>query len=123
MIPWLVVAAAAGIAAWLFVRGERVRARSVFALAADLESVGEYEAACFHYAVARNAGAPRSACEVNVRRLWSEQGPFTFRALAEDLPSGYCAYESCGEGYHSVTVADIHCIIGISNAGPDRTHQ
>ena len=123
MSAWLLFAAAAGVGVWLFVRSERARARLVLTSAAYFESVGEYEAACFHYAVASRARAARSECEANVRRLWLERGPFTFEALEEGLRSGYCAYEGCGEGHHSVTVADIRRIIEMSSAGTAATHQ
>lgn len=76
----------------------------MFELAQRLEAQGEYEAACFHYAVARNAGANRSACETRIRALWHEYGPFQFRDIGEEL-------RSCGQGYHQLTMGDIDRIV------------
>jgi hypothetical protein len=119
MTTWLLLAGAvAALVAWLFVRSERSRAHSVLALASDLEARGEYEASCFHYAVALSAGASAAEYKANVRRLWSAHGPFTFATLAGQLRSDYCRSESCGEGYHAITVADIQRIVDGSRSTP-----
>ena len=112
MTPWLLLAGAVAIGVWAFVRGERGRRRSVLALASQLEFRGEYEAACFHYAVAGNAGADRSECETKVRALWAQHGPFDFNGPGVDLRSKYCKYESCAKGYHQLTVGEIDRIVG-----------
>ena len=118
MTVWLLLAGGVAALAWFFLRSERSRAHSTLALASDLEAQGDYEASCFHYAVALNAGASPAECEANVRRLWSAHGPFTFDTLLGELRSGYCRYESCGEGYHAITTDDIQRIVNRSKPTP-----
>jgi hypothetical protein len=117
----LVLLALAGLAAsavaWL-ARSERRRAESVLELAARLEAQHAYEAACFHYAVAASAGADRATCETKVRDLWNAHGPFPFADTAEELRAKYCEYESCGEGFHEVTVQDVRRIVEAGQPPP-----
>ena len=107
---------AVGAGVW-FVWTERRRGREVLELGARLEAQGAYEAACFHYAVAVNAGVARAHCEARIRELWEAHGPFLFSDTAEELRAKYCSYESCGEGYHQLTVGDIQRIVGTSRSG------
>jgi len=106
---------AAGAVAW-FVWTERSRGRGVLELATRLEAQGAYEAACFHYAVAANTGVARTHCEERIRSLWEAHGPFLFSDTAEELRAKYCRYESCGEGYHQLTVGDIQRIVATSRS-------
>lgn len=91
---------------------ERRRAREVFDLATTLEGRGEYESACFHYAVARNAGADPRVCEASIQDLWERKGPFDFASIGATLRATYCRHRSCGEGYHQIIVADIRRLVG-----------
>jgi hypothetical protein len=84
----------------------------VLALAVTDEEEGRYEAACYHYAIALNAGASSSVCESRIIDLWREHGPFTFGGPGTHLLERYCSHSpACGEGYHVVTVAGILRIV------------
>ena len=108
----MVGSAAVAVVAW-FAWTERRRGRAVLELAARLEAQGDYEAACFHYAVAATAGVARARCEERIRALWAAHGPFQFSKVAQDQRGSACRYESCGEGHHQLTVSDSRRIVGI----------
>ena len=94
-----------------FVRSERNRGRRVYGRATGLEKNKDYEAACFYYAVAMNAGHDKTLCQKKIIELWKQYGPFEFKKELEEAKAEYCRYESCGEGIHSLTVSDIHKIV------------
>jgi hypothetical protein len=107
---------AASVVVALILAGRRRHGRRLLELAARLEAEGAFESACFHYAVASRAGAKREACEAKVRYLWTAHGPFTFAALGTELSSTFCRYESCGRGFHELTVADIRRLVSPDGA-------
>ena len=76
--------------------------------AVSLEQAGEYEEACFRYAVAASRGY-QEMCRAKIRDLWEAHGPFDFSAQLQKLRSEYCSRcTSCGEGYYHLIVSDIH---------------
>ncbi len=98
-----------GIFSWK--TSEIKRGKQVFGLAKAMEDNGHYEAACFLDAVAANAGYEPGICRPKVKDLWDTHGPFEFPGQLEDLKRELCGDRSCGEGYHRVTVRDIHRIV------------
>ncbi len=95
----------------IFLRSERKRGRNVYDIAESLEKEGDYEAACYHYAIALNAGLNQNNCHDKVSKLWEEHGPFEFKKQLKEAKEEVCRYESCGEGAYTLTVSDIHKII------------
>ena len=91
-----------------FKKSEAKRGRLVFDQAASLEASGNYEDACFHYAVAANAGYQAKLCRKKIKNLWNAHGPFLFSEQLQKLKAEYCPDASCGEGFHHITVSDIH---------------
>ena len=91
------------------------RGKFVFGLAQTMEKENNYEGACFHYAVAANAGHDPNYCHQKIRVLWSEYGPFEFLEQLKELLEEYCKDKSCGEGHYHITVQDIHKIVGVPN--------
>jgi hypothetical protein len=105
----LVVVAAFGI---LLMRRTKNRSSLVLEAAARYEQEGRFEDACYHYGIAVLNGA-REQGESRVRSLWREHGPFAFAGIGEDMRHSYCSRsESCGEGYHQITVQEIARIVG-----------
>ncbi len=94
-------------------RSEVKRGEDLFALAKGMEDAGNYEAACFHYAAAANAGHRPQLCRQKVKDLWAGHGPFGFEEQLKETKAEYCRNRSCGEGYHRVTLQSIHGILGI----------
>jgi len=98
-------------------RKESQRGKRIFERAASLEDSNEHEDACFHYALAANAGYEPRLCRVKIRELWSSYGPFDFSEQLQRLKSDYLRNhhcESAGEGIHHLTVRDIHKWVGES---------
>lgn len=86
----------------------------MYGMATDLEKNEDYAAACFYYAIAMNAGHNKMLCQKKIIELWHQHGPFNFKKQLEEVKAKYCCYESCGEGFHSLTVSDIHKLVGIT---------
>lgn len=101
--------------AFSFRRSEAKRGKLVFNLAASLAESGRHEDACFHYAVAANAGHEPELCRRRIRELWSSYGPFDFSEQLQKIKSESCRYESCGEGFYHITVSDIRRWVGETN--------
>ena len=112
----LVVCAALGVA-FLFFRSERRRARAALAHAATLEAEGRPEAACFYYAVAASAGAPRHTCESGIRSLWASHGPFKFGDAIKDEADAACGHRSCDQGYRQLMLEDVLRVVGTPSQG------
>jgi hypothetical protein len=95
-----------------FRSGERKRRERVFGLAMAMEESGDFEDACFHYAVAAEAGYESLLCREKIKTLWNSYGPFDFRRQLDKLKKDYCRDESCGTGYHQITVTCIRDVVG-----------
>ncbi len=102
------------IAIYYWRRSEDKRGKYVYGLAKTNEDKRNYEAACFHYAVAANAGYQSRLCHQKVKDLWNTYGPFEFLEQLKELKEEYCRDQSCGEGYFHITVQDIHKIVGLN---------
>jgi hypothetical protein len=101
---------------FLFLRSERRRAQAALDRASALEVRGKHEAACFHYAVAASAGAPRDTCEDAIRALWDAHGPFEFGEATEDEGASECRYKSFGAGYRQLMLNDVLRLVGAQPA-------
>jgi hypothetical protein len=99
-----------------FLLGERKRGARIFEEARNRESGGDFPGACYCYAIAASAGHQRRSCEDQIRVLWERHGPFDFHEQLVETVKEYCDYESCGEGFHEMTV---DCIRGIVGAKTD----
>ena len=96
-------------------RKEAKRGKRIFDLATSLADSNKHEDACFHYALAANAGYERRLCRVKIRELWSLHGPFDFSEHLETLKSDYLRDHHCESvvtGLHHLTVRDIHKWVG-----------
>jgi hypothetical protein len=99
-----------------FKKSETKRGKNVFDEAVSLEESEKFADACFHYAVASNAGYQTEACKRKIRELWRAHGPFDFSEQQKKLQNEFCRDTSCGEGFHHLTVSDIHKWVNEENA-------
>ena len=101
---------ALGLLLWV-ARGSRKRWAQAPVTATVEDQEGRHESACYHYALARNAGAPADLCEPRIVQLWREHGPFDFAANGSTLEAEYCQHHSCGRGFHELVVGDIRRLV------------
>jgi hypothetical protein len=86
--------------------------------AARYEAEGQFEDACYHYGIAAWRGG-RKLAEPRVQALWRDYGPFSFREAGQHMRHSYCSRaESCGEGFHEITVREIRRIVSDSSKAP-----
>ena len=95
-----------------FLLGERKRGARVFEEARLRENGGDFAGARYCYAIAASASYQPRWCEDRIRTLWERHGPFDFREQLLETVEEYCRYESCGEGFHQITVERIRGVIG-----------
>lgn len=116
---WIIVGGicVAGLLFGLTLLGERKRGTRVFEEARLRENSGDFEIACYCYAIAASAGHQPRWCEERIRTLWEDHGPFNFREQLFETAKEYCRYESCGEGFHQITVDHIREIVGEKRVG------
>ncbi len=103
-----------GIMFWL---SEHKRGQKVYSMAVDHENAGEFEEACYLYAIALGAGRNKEMCRRKIRELWQLHGPFDFRNQHDNVVSEYCRDKSCGEGFDRLIVDEIHRLTAL----PDRS--
>jgi hypothetical protein len=89
----------------LVLRSERKRGKYIYDTATDYEENNDYEAACYYYALAMNAGYDKVLCQNKIRELWQTYGPFDFQKQHQEAKTEYR-----GESTHFLTVSDIHNI-------------
>jgi hypothetical protein len=111
----VILASLLAVVVWFLLRfrsAEAQRGRLFFDLAASREESGKFEDACFHYAIAANAGYRTAWCKNKVKDLWRSHGPFGFVEQLNRLKADYCRHAGCGEGFHQLTVSGIHAWVG-----------
>jgi hypothetical protein len=118
-MKWLLAGLIVGISAIvsLIRRSRRRLAQAAWDRAVEHERKGEYAEACYEYALA-TAGGPTEAVD-HVRVLWSQHGPFSFEEIGARMRATYDPDdESCGEGFHQMTLQLIRRILE-SKSGRD----
>jgi hypothetical protein len=110
----VLVGAVLALLAAVISASQRRRLEKLRKAAAEYERVGQYEDACYHYAMAAG-GRVRHPLADEVRRLWHDHGPLSFEARGHAMALEYCEHDkSCGEGYHQIVLQDVRKIIKVS---------
>jgi hypothetical protein len=116
-VATLIAAGVLGLLALCLRSGARMRS-ALLAAAARYEAEGRFEDACYHYGIAAWRGAGELGSS-RVRELWRVHGPFSFAQAGEEMRDRYCsASESCGEGFHQITLREIARIVSESGITP-----
>jgi len=87
------------------------RGKRVFNIASESENEGNFEGACYYYAIAATAGFKTGICNKKLIHLWKSYGPFDFSIQRENIISKHCTYATCGEGFNAIILDYIKSIV------------
>jgi len=97
--------------AWVVFRSRKSgakRGKIIFDRAASLERAGNFEDACFHYAVSARSGYQADLSRRKVKELWDAHGPFLFSDQVQKFKKDNCRDACCGEELEHMTISHIH---------------